>query len=362
MSASIFKHQISPQRRRLLQRFVQQVRTRKLRTEDLMLVLVMLRELTSDDALFEWGSAIAHGTRDQGETWQMTVELWATQIYYRSMSADDIKLTPLPVPVFETIKSYVNYLTQRQIDLLFENDILGISKQDIVATLDHLYSRGKRRGRRSDPGQAFYFLVSPRGIPDEDRLMLGLLIRRTVEYALNEPPIDLAAVVEAMARGLKRLGLVKRTFGDRDTEYLLLHLLCAFHGTLISIDAKNFAELTGNKRGDVQPMLFVSSMSNQLTLALGFFEHHKTLGYESVDLVDSSGHVKMFHDVAITHLNSDSRIFESTADIRLCLFRHPIEVVRWRGKFGLIAHERENSPFAIYRSRWTPKWRGIRYA
>jgi len=170
----LFRYELTPQRKWLLSQTRERIARQALHNADLQLCLLHFRELKLSPWLFETGSSIAHARRDQGILWSWALNVWATHLYYQSLSTREFDAGVLPLDVFETICELIETREEWQLanDLsdIYPN---GVSRAELIATLRHLYVKRRERGRIS----AFVQLVSRKGTPDDDLRFVERLVR-----------------------------------------------------------------------------------------------------------------------------------------------------------------------------------------
>lgn len=337
----IFSRGITPQRIRFLVQFVTAVRRRTLNTQDLMLVLLMLREVSDDAELWEWGSAVAHSCRNQGRLWRYAAAIWSTHEYYGTVENGRVPLSPLPEDIYLAMRAYLRDKTRAQIDSefgdLFET---GITRDEILSTLEHHYARcdPKKRGPRER--EAFYYLISLNGTPRRDRIMIRRLILAAEGIALNWAPVSLDVLLNSIEKALRTAKVLRRQFTDKEKDYLQVHALVAFHGMLLNVDPKALRTITGKEHQRHQPVLFVNSFENFLSLDLGFLNYAKGRFLEPAPIRDGTRWERYHYPLVSSTLWAKDYLIEADWEIRLALYNHPLQVVRYKRRPVLIAHDR----------------------
>lgn len=145
-----------------------------LRTSDLQLSLLHFREAKLGGTwLRESASSIAHVKRDQGilRTWGLRV--WATHLYYENLKRNDLDVSILPLDIFDTIRWLIEdraeWQLQEELDDIYP---CGVTKEELLATLGHLYRDKPEKGGEA----AFVQLVSRGGNPAEDITLVRRLV------------------------------------------------------------------------------------------------------------------------------------------------------------------------------------------
>ena len=99
----LFEYNLTPQVRHLLVDVRRRIRAQTLRTGDLKHCLLHFREAAASDEIWELGSAVAHSKRDRGSIWTRVRNVWATQMYYEGLGANEPRVSPLPVDIYTAI-------------------------------------------------------------------------------------------------------------------------------------------------------------------------------------------------------------------------------------------------------------------
>jgi hypothetical protein len=342
----LFPHNLTPQKKRLLQRTLQSIYSQTLETSDLQLSLLYFRELKIDDEFWEWGSAIAHGKRNQGLLWSWALNVWTTHLYYKNLSEDSLNVQALPYDVYKTILFLIDNTAEWQLaqDLrdIYPN---GITKDDLLATIEHLYSRSRKSK------ETFVFLTSEKGNFEEDLQLMRYLVSYCEEMALQIPPARMDDLVDALETGFTRIDLSRRSFSRADRIYLQLHLLVSFHNLLFDLNCEFFKKLTGFDAPEVETMLSVSAMDDTLGLDVAFYQRQDGRYLEQAN-VRSPDRLERFRTPLITtDLEEKRYLLESDPNIRGCLFNHPLEVRRHRGNPVIVALNRKSARFKPTRFR-----------
>ncbi len=347
-----FRSTPTPQRRFLLSQFDVACKRRTLRTAELMLVLIHLRESGAHEEYWEWGSAVAHVRRNQGWVWRAGVSIWATHMFYSRLNPSNIQISPIPIDIYNAIRSYIGGIPDWQLSRDFL-DVFpsGTTKSEIFALLEHLYYIPKKQSKPRER-VAFAHLYSKAGIEPSDRYFLEHLILYVREYSLSTPPSPMDDLVDILEHSLMSLRIKKRKYTNNDRIYLKLHLLVAFHNTLFDICPDAFKQLTGSEIGEVQPMLFVSSMENDLTLDIGFFELEKGKYLEPRNLESPNRLEKFYYPIVSSGLPAADYLLESDDNIRVCLYNHPLFVKFYRKWPRIYAEERKTARFAPTATRY----------
>ena len=323
---------------------------RTLQTANLQLCLLFFRELRLDDWFWESGSGVAHPRRDQGLLWSWALNVWTTHLYYKHRKDIEHELKILPMDIFLSVRNRVNRTQEWQLnERLSDLYPHGISKQDILATLDHLYSPGKLNRKRQDY-PPFLHLVSEKGIPSEDRRMLRRLITDVEDEAIDFSPYKMEELVDAVDKAFQMLiGSVPLTSPER--TYLQLHLLVSHHNILFDVSADVFHQITGINPPQHEAMLSVSAMDNFLTLDIAFYYLENGRYLEQTELHGNQPWDRLRCPLLTSSLPEKKYLLESDENIRCCLFNHPLAIRQYDGRHMLIALERVNCRFKPKRSR-----------
>ena len=353
----IFPNNLTPQRQFILLQFAEALKNRSLTSNDLQFILIHFREFEGGNIFKEWGSSIAHIRRNQGWLWESAISIWATHIYYTYLDHEHIRIDPLPSHIFSMAKKYLEDASEFELRCelgdLFPS---GFSRDELLATISHLYSDRTRAGY-TDIKNTFYHLTLKGGIPDEDREMIRRIILAVEEYALSKPPISLLDIVDAIEDGLLNQKALNHKLSDADKRYLQLHCLVAFHDILIDIRPEAIKQLTGVEMGDVQPMAFVSCFEDEITLDIGFFELDSGF-IEPTSIRSNERNLagsrieRFYYPLLKSDLSASEFVLESDENIRLSLYNHPIRVVPHKGEHVIIAENRESTRFPTTNSRF----------
>jgi hypothetical protein len=129
--------------------------------------------------------------------WSWAPNVWTTHLYYENLSEDSLNVQALPYDVYKTILFLIDNTAEWQLahDLrdIYPN---GITKDDLLATLEHLYSRPRKAKG------TFVFLTSERGNFEEDLQLMRHLVPYCEEMALQIPPARMDDLVDALERDL----------------------------------------------------------------------------------------------------------------------------------------------------------------
>lgn len=348
----------TPQVQRLLKRFVQSVKNRTLRTEQLKLVFLHFRETGATGEFWEWGSSVAHCGRDQGLLWEASVAFWATDRFYKNLDPRDAKIGPLPQDIIYEVQSYIERTPEWELsDLLDDIFPVGISKAEILAIIEHYYTRGKY-SRRNRVNSIFFHLYGSgsdgkAGIDPVDVAMIKRLVIRVRDNSLGDLSIPLRRYTEALSYELMESGISKLAFSGADELFLQLHFLAALHNIIIDVDRDHFRKVSGFPFGDVQPMAFVSAFEKNLTISVGYFEIED--GFVEPAEIESQFSIfkncRYFYPILVSDLPSDEFIIESDQNIRYSLHNYPIEVRKRGERSAIVALERNRCRYAPSRSR-----------
>lgn len=348
----LFKHNLTPQRRHLLQEVRRGIRKQTLRTSDLQLCFLHFREAKINNACWEWGSSIAHVKRDQGDIWKKALNIWATHLYFEHLNPNRPKITALSRDVFDTIIGLIQEADEIQLQRDLEDLYpLGVTKEEILATVNHLYSSVKPRERRSNPKEleGFVHQISRGGHEREDIELVRRLILHCEQKALNIPPVPMKEIVDAIEKAFVTTEPNHKPFTTEEQNYLQLHLLVSLHNLLFDIDPKAFKAITGRKLPADQPMLTVSAQEYMLELAVDFFYLEKGRHLETRDF--SCHQNNCYYPLFSTELECSKYLLEGDGNIRSCLFNHPLEVRVHRGRPVIVALERQWARFKPNRPR-----------
>jgi len=191
--SAIFERGLTSQRRHLLRQTRERIRRSSLRTADLQLALLHFREVKLGDWLCESASSIAHATRNQGIFWSWGLNVWATHVFYEFLDKERLDVSMLPLDVFNTVRNVIERRQEWQLEgELSDLYPHGVSKRELLATLDHLYT--PRRERGSDP--VFAQLVSSGGNAEEDIRLVARLVRYCEPFALRIPPASIDPIID----------------------------------------------------------------------------------------------------------------------------------------------------------------------
>jgi hypothetical protein len=359
--ANLFPKNVTPQRQYLIRRFASFVRSRSLRSADVQAIFVHFRETENDETFKEWGSSVAHVRRDQGLVWKSAAAIWATHTYYSNLNPEEVSINALPSDIFFTIRQHLEHLSDFEIRTEFR-DIFpsGISRAELLATLDHMYCVSAfEAGRKGRPHvrDAFFHLYQKSGIDPRDRAWITRLVIDLEDAAINVPPMQLSEIVCALEQAVRRNCPELPAFTIAERKFLQLHCLVAFHDTVLELKQSALKEITGIDSSAVQPMLFVSSFEQNLTLDLGFFilEDGKYIEPEALrspikNLV--GGRIeRYYYPLLESNLPATDYLHELDENIRLTLYNHPLDVIRHKGKHVIIAEERALTRYPTSKTR-----------
>lgn len=340
-------NRLTPQQRYELSQFVRSVKTRQLRTNDVRYILVLLREAIYDEDFKEWGSAVAHNSRDRGWLFQNAISIWATHHFYEKLDRNEVPLTPLPSDIVQTIVSHLEGLSPCEIFRKYGHILPeGTTSGELIATINHLYSRPEsyrtRRGGKTPPreAEAFYHLVSEGGIEPSDKRLLRHMILELEDRALSIPPRPLSEIVATIENSLAQLSIADESLLPEDKAYLQLHLLVAFHSQVIRICPRAFQDITGTALGIDQIVVFVSSMENVLTLDVGFFEPDSILGYQPAYIRHPYSifrSERCYYPLVASDLSAVDCLAESDENARVSLYQYALKVARREGRYQIVA-------------------------
>lgn len=342
-SSPLFVNDLTPQRRHLLREFVENVRERSLSSTHLQFVLIHFRETEKDSDFREWGSSVAHVRRNQGTLWEAAIAVWTTHIYYSNLDSENLRIDPLPLDIYNTLRNYLDVSPERD---LFEN--FGAPRAELIATIDYLYTVPKKSKGEKD---VFAHLTFKEGIEPEDLLMIRKIIIAVEDYALNIPPLSLLSVITAIEKALQKQNILEGSFSKDEREYLQLHALVSFHNTLVEMQFEKIKDLTGAEVKDVQPMAFVNTMGDFLSLDLGFFEFEGKRIEPAAILDKKPIFGNRLERFACPFLQSDlpttQFMVEHDENVRFSLQNHPLRVVEYREGHVMVAEERESTPYGL---------------
>lgn len=337
MMANKYKRLI-PQQRYEFETFVRQMKSRHMKTNDLRYVLVLLREITREIEFVEWGSAIAHVKRNQGWLFQNAISIWATHVFYESLNSQNVRLSPLPADIIDAIISHLEDLSSREIYNLYGHLVSqGTTANEIIATINHLYSRPRFRRKRREI-EAFYHFVCEAGIDESDEFLLKYLVRHIEDKALSIGPRPLSEIVMSIEQAICLLGVEDCSLNQDDKDFLQLHLLVALHGQVIDINPREFQCLTGHPLGVHKTILFISSVEDVLTLDVGFFEQDEYGAFQPAPIRRSHSifRVERFsYPVISSNLSPEVCLAETDENVRYSLHDHSVKVVKKNGRFQI---------------------------
>ena len=347
-AVNLFPNGLTPQRSYLLRQTRERISRCSLRTADLQLALLHFREMKLGDWLFESASSIAHATRNQGVFWSWGLNVWATHVFYEFLDKERMDVSTLPLDVFNSIREVIDRRPEWQLEEeLSDLYPLGISKAEVLATLDYLYTR--KRERRSEP--VFVQLASKGGNADEDLRLVVRLVRYCEPFALQIPPAPIEPIVDDVDSAFGRLLPDHRAFRRSERVYLQLHLLVCFHNTLLEIRNDVFKALTRSDAPARQAMLSVSAMDDNLALDIAFYYRDSRGHLEQEDLRSPDRFERFRAPLVGTELPENRYLLESDLNIRCCLYNHPLEVRNRAGKPMIVALERSNAMYRPTRPR-----------
>ena len=360
----LFRDNLTPSRNHLLHTVRRGITNRRLRTNDLMLLFVHLREI-GFEAFSEWGHSVAHIRRNRGALWKQAVDIWAAHIYFKELDWKSIPLARLPVHVFETFLWLIDYLSDWQ----FRTDFAhiyphGITREEAKETLHHLYSRPARpkNKRKPDEKSGFVFLVNEKTSDPRDLAFVRKLIRICDVDALNVPPVPMSEYVGRFENVLRRLGATPWRLNAQEKVYLQLHFLICLHHTMIDVDYDILRSVISKPITAYTPveessdsytaMIAVSAMRQNLSLDIAFYFREKNGSLDQVDLESGdTRYPNLSYPIITTDLAEHIFLVESDDNIRACLFNHPLDVRIHGGQPRLVALDRMNCPFPITRTR-----------
>jgi hypothetical protein len=349
---TLFHNNLTPSRDYLVRSIRQGITTRKLRTNDLLLLFIHLRELALDEfaEFIEWGNSVAHMRRDRGPLWKQAVDIWAAQLYFRDLDWRNIPLARLPTHVFETLLWLIDYLSDWQV----RHDFGGITRDEAKHTLFHLYSppRKPKGPRGQDERSGFVYLVSEQTSDPRDLAFVRQLIRFCDVDALNIPPAPMSHYVQLFQRALRLLGARPWKLDAQEQIYIQLHFLICLHHTIIDIDYDVLASVVDKPATPYTAMLCASAMHKTLSLDIAFYYREPNGNLDQVDL-DSGDkrYPNLTYPVIATDLAEKRYLLESDVNILACLFNHPLAVRIHKGEPRLIALDRTHCPYPVRRTR-----------
>jgi hypothetical protein len=376
----LFDYNLTPQVRHLLVGVRRGIREQTLRTSDLNHCLLRFREADVSDEIWELGSAIAHSKRDRGPTWTRVLTVWATHMYFEYLGANEPRLSPLPVDIYNAILGCIRTTDGMQLarDMripkrLLKNSFSGektygfpkksegrfsikwlVQRPDtdeMLATIERLYSPGKSP-QHSGKQDGFVHLVSGGGHIEEDLELVRRLVRYCEPMALSIPSVPMEETVEAIDKAFRAVGVGHGSFTRKERNYLQLHLLVSFHHMSFEIEASMFKAMTGQVLPNAQPRLTVITTEPTLAMGVAFVYkercHLETLGIRDPDLPGRSE--RYYYPLLSSDLDTSEYLLESDDNIRACLFNHPLEVKKHKGKAVLVALERDSAWYKATRS------------
>jgi hypothetical protein len=346
----LFPRDLTPQRQHLLRTTWRDIEKGVLRTSDLQICLLHFPQCGFKDIwFFESGSSIAHTRRNQGVLWSKALDVLTTHLYYQELDPEKTKIDILPLNIFQTIKLLLKEGEERQVaNELSDIYPHGISKTELIFTLDHMYSKGKISSKRRED-ESFVFLVS-QGNATEDLRLMKRLILYCEEMALGIPSIPIGDLANAVDDAFRTLEISTRPLTADESAYLQLHLLVCFHNVLFDVQSQILETIAGTKRPH-QAMLAVNSMGDMLSLDIAYYYLEENKHLEQGD-INRTGRFPLYsYPLVSTELDESIYLLETDQNIRVFLHNHPLEV-RYRGRFPvLVALDRKNSRFKITRSR-----------
>jgi len=355
---ALFPNNLTPSRDYLVRTVRRGIRDRTLRTTDLMLLIVHLREIGFDDVFFEWGSSVAHTRRNRGVLWKSAVDIWATHVYFSTVDWNNIDLRKLPIPLFEMFFWILDFLTNWQ----FRNDFIDLYPQEITRdeakqTLNYLYGAPRQKDRRRpDEQSGFVLLVNEKTSDARDLAFVRRLIRLCEIDALNMTPKPMSGYVDLFERALRQLGAVPWKLDDEERTYLQLHFLICLHNTIIDLDYDFLGSVVAEPATPCGAMLSASAMGRNLSLDMAFYFRKDDGSLEQVDLESGDKrYPNLTYPIITTDLSEYEFLLESDDNILACLYNHPLAVKMYRGQPRLIALDRTNCVFPVTRDRTKPR-------
>lgn len=301
--------------------------------------------------LSESASSIAHVRRNQGILWSWALNVWATHLYYQNLDKHALDVSVLPLDVFNTIRGLITNRDEWQVvDELSHVYPQGISKTELLATLDHLYVVKREKGREP----AFVRLVSTKGNFEEDIRLVKWLVLYCEPMALSIPPASMDELVDEVERAFKQLGIPGRSFTKSERTYLQLHLLVCFHNVLLDVRSDVFNAITHQDPPHREAMLSVSAMDDTLGLDIAFY-HLDGGVLDQSDLRSPDRFERFRCPLVTTDLDESAYLLESDQNIRCCLFNHPLEVRKRSDRPVIVALQRKNAQFKPTFSRYEPR-------
>ena len=351
--SALFPHALTPQRRHLLQQTYERIGRRSLRTSDLQLTLLHFREAKLQGWVWECASSIAHVMRDQGIFWAWGLSTWATNLYYQRLDRQNIDVSLLPMDVFTTVRHLIEAREEWQLcDELSHIYPAGVSKVELLATLDHLYREKPEKG--GEP--AFVQLNSRGGHFREDMHLMRFLVSYCEQMALSIRGMPIDPIVDAIEEAFRFLAIARRRFTPTERTYLELHILVSLHNVLLNIRRDVFKSIAHEEPPSRQAMLSVSAMDSTLTVDVGFYFWEGT--HLEQDNLFSPDRFERFRCPLIqTSLDEETFLLESDMNIRCCLFNHPLEVRKHPTEehYVIVALERQSAGFRTTKSRRGPR-------
>ncbi len=334
----LFPHELTPQRRFLLTQTRERISRRTLRTSDLQLSLLHFREAKLGGWLYESGSGIAHARRNQGILWSWALNVWGTHLYYQNLDRHELKVSVLPLDVFNTVQGLIERREQWQLeDELSHIYPTGISKTELLG----------------EP--AFVELVSKKGNFAEDIRLVKFLVLYCEDMALAIPPTPIDEIIDEIDLAFRELKITDQSLSVDERIYLQLHLLVSFHNSLIDVRSDVFRAITNEEPPNHEAMLSVSAMETTLGLDIAFYYLKDGKYLDQADLYSPDRTERFRFPLVATPLDAETFLLESDLNIRCCLFNHPLEVRKTKDGHAIVALERHRAEFTPTRSRSGPR-------
>jgi len=252
--------------------------------------------------------------------------------------------------VFTTVRHLIEHREEWQLsDELSHVYPEGISKHELLATLDHMYSEKPEKGGES----AFVQLNSRKGNLSEDMHLMKFLVAYCEPMALSIRGMPIDEIVNAVEEAFRSIGISNRPFTAADRQYVALHILISLHNVLLDVRMDVFKSLVHEEPPRHQAMLSVSAMDSTLGVDVGFYFRKQGSYLEQADLYSPDRFERFRCPLIQTDLDEKTFLLESDINIRCCLYNHPVEVRKHPTEdyHVIIALQRRDAEFRPTRSR-----------